>query len=171
MVRAPARGSGFRATSWLLLDHVLSELAETQRSSRPSDAMLSAGRRGDEGRAASRDSSMQRAPFPVVSPPSSPAAGPLETAAAAHRWEEPGHSWDCHPTTDFSWEWDSRHTLHRGPQPALHQQDRSCSTGKRGGEAAAEPRPSPWQTGTTRLLTLAPALRGGLWLKGWSNSA
>lgn len=92
LVQASAQRSSFWAMSWLLLDHVLSKLAETQRSSRPSDGMLSAGRSRDEGKAESRGSSLQRAPFPVIPPLSSPASSPLEKERAARCQEAPGDS-------------------------------------------------------------------------------
>jgi len=92
-VQASAQISSFGAISWLPLDRVLSELAETQCSSQPSDTMPSAGQRRDEGKAKGRGSSLQRAPFRVVPPPSLPAFSPLEKAAAAARcWEEPRDS-------------------------------------------------------------------------------
>lgn len=92
VVQASAQISSFWAMSWLLLGHVLSELAETQSDSQPSDTMLSVGRRKDEGKAESTGSSLQRAPFPVIPPPSSPASSPLEKASAARCWEEPRES-------------------------------------------------------------------------------
>lgn len=92
VVQASTQISRLWATSWLLLDHVPSMLAETQHSSWASDTMLSVGWRRDEGKAGRGGSSLQRAPFLVVPPPSSPASSPLEKERAACCWEEPGDS-------------------------------------------------------------------------------